>query len=77
MTKEPEITRFGHIRLTIQSDFTCDTGKTQYNEPETMLFTTLNNDEIKSIVLEDKTYHKLVVRILEQYIAEYKRKYLY
>ena len=77
MSKESEITRFGHIRLTIQSDFTCDNGETHYNEPETMLFTSMDNNDIKSIVFEDKTYHKLVVRILEQYIEEYKRKYLY
>lgn len=75
MNEELEIMRFGHIRVTIQSDFTCDNGKQHYNKPETMLFTTMIDTEIKSIVLEDEDYHKLVARLLEQCVEIYKEKH--
>lgn len=76
MNEELEKMRFAHIRITIQSDYPCNRVKIHFNEPETMLFTTMVDDEIKSIFLEDETYHKLVIRKLEQFIEMYKIKYL-
>lgn len=76
MNEELERMRFAHIRITIQSDYPCNKGQIHFNEPETMLFTTMVDDEIKSIFLEDKSYHKLVIRKLEQFIEMYKIKYL-
>ena len=75
MNEELEKMRFPHIRITIQSDYPCNRVKIHFNEPETMLFTIMV-DEIKSIFLEDETYHKLVIRKLEQFIEMYKIKYL-
>lgn len=76
MNKEKEIMRFGHIRLVIQSDFTCDSGNIHYNAPETMMFTTMNDNDIKSIVYGDKAYHECVVRLLKEFAEKYKEKYL-
>lgn len=76
MNKE-DLIYFGHIKLTIQSDYTCDNGEQHYNDAVTMQFTTISEQAIKSIVLEDEKYHKSVVEVLKIFIDEYKEKYLH
>lgn len=73
---DDKLTRVGHIRVLIQSDYTSDNWMLHFNDSETALYATMDDNEIRSIVLEDKAYHELVVKILERFIESYKIKYL-